>query len=208
MGEGFAFVGGDSDDSDDSPVGNSVASDSAVESLLYDGETVAERVPIDDGSLVLTSHRLLAFTPDSDGRTLEVVHRPNVEAVTVASSARSGYLPPALKALLVGALLVGVGATIPVDGVADAAPTAGGASAPGLGQTIGVLGALLSAVALIDDVLRLLGALVLLGGVALLGLYLRSRKRVVVVSVAGGDDSRFRAANVTADDVARLAPEP
>ncbi|QLG29267.1 hypothetical protein HUG10_17780 [Halorarum halophilum] len=183
------------------------ADDPELTKLLYDGEVVEASVPVDGGRLVRTSHRLLVHTPGTDGRTLAVVQRPNVEGIRVVASGRGGYVAPALKAILVGGVLVAAGATVPLDGMADVAPSASGAGATGMGGTVALLGSLLSAIALLDDVLRVVGALALLVGVALLGLYLRSRKREIVVSVAGDEDLRVSAADVAEGDVARLVPE-
>ena len=185
----------------------SAAPDPELAELLYAGERVEATLDVDGGRLVRTSHRLLVHTPDADGRTLAVVQRPNVEGLSAATSGRAGFVSPALKAILVGVILVGAGATVPVDGMASTAPSAGGAGATGMGGTVALLGQLLSWLSVLDDLLRLLGALVMLVGVALLGLYLRSRRREVVVSVAGDEDLRLPAADVTAEDVARLAPD-
>ena len=191
----------------DPVVDDPAADDPELTRLLYDGEVVESSVAVDGGRLVRTSHRLLVHTPGTDGRTLAVVQRPNVEGIRVVTSGRGGYVSPALKAVLVGGILVAAGATVPLDGMADVAPSASGAGATGMGGTVALLGSLLSAIALLDDALRVIGALALLVGVALLGLYLRSRKREVVVSVAGDDDLRVSAADVAEGDVARLMPE-
>ena len=180
--------------------------DPELAKLLYEGEAAEAILAVDGGRLVRTRHRFLAHTPDADGRTLAVVQRPNVEDVTVATSGDGRYLSPALKAVLVGGVLVAAGVTVPVDGMASAVPA--GAGAAGIGGTLALLGRLLSVVSLLDDGLRLLGALAMLVGVALLGLYLRSRTREVVVSVAGEEDLAVPAADVAEDDVAALSPGP
>ncbi|QLG63589.1 hypothetical protein [Halorarum salinum] len=180
--------------------------DRELAALLYDGESVEAAVPVEDGRLVRTSHRLLAHTPEGDGRTLAVVQRPNVEGVTVAASGSGWLVSPAVKTLLAGGLLLGAGLTVPVDGFADAAPSGSGANAAGLGGTMAVLAGVLEAVALVDEALRVLGATTLLVGVALLGLYLRSREREFVVAVAGGDDLRVPAGTGSESDAGRIEP--
>ena len=40
---------------------------SRVDDLLYDGETARETVDVGTSRVVVTSHRVLAFTPDADG---------------------------------------------------------------------------------------------------------------------------------------------
>ncbi|WP_313691589.1 hypothetical protein [Halorarum halobium] len=182
--------------------------DPELDALLYDGETAEASVPLDDGRLVRTSHRLLLYTPETDGRTLTVVQGPNVEDVSLSASGRGAYVSPALKSVLVGGVLLAAGSVVPVDGMAGAAPSSAGAGATGMGGTITLLGDVMGVIALLDDALRTLGALVLLGGVALLGLYLRSRKREVVVSVAGDEDLTLPAGGVTEADVARVAAGP
>ena len=54
-----------------------------AEGLLYEGESVRETVPVGAGGIVVTTHRLLAFTPDREGPNFRQVDRPNVDGAEV-----------------------------------------------------------------------------------------------------------------------------
>ncbi|WP_276255299.1 hypothetical protein [Halomontanus rarus] len=170
-----------------------------VERLLYEGETCERRFDFGSGSesesapttLVVTSHRVLAFTPERDGANFRQVDRPNVDGVAVTTTGRSTYRWRALKLGLVGIGLLAVSAAVSFDSLLSPASleSAGvDSSTPG---TEGITGAL----AQIETMLAILDALILVGGLvtsaaalAFVGLSLRSRTRRLVLEVAGGDD--------------------
>lgn len=168
-----------------------------VEKLLYDGETCERRFDLGSESesesapttLVVTSHRVLAFTPERDGANFRQIDRPNVDGVAVTTTGRSTYRWRALKLGLVGIGLLAVSAAVSLESLLPSLESAGvDSSAPGME---GITGAL----AQIETMLAILDALVLVGGLvasaAALGfvvLSLRSRTRRLVLEVAGGDD--------------------
>lgn len=156
------------------------------EDLLYDGESVVESVDADAGRsrVVVTTHRVLAFTPDHDPRFHEVA-RPNVTGVAVEAVGAAGQLRRAARLGAWGVGLVVAGVLVPLDSALAGVSDLGGASA---GGALSFLGALLAALALLDDALRAIGALLLLVAAALLALYVWSRQPTVVVAVSGHDD--------------------
>lgn len=166
-----------------------------VEDLLYDGESVEADVPLGEGGLVVTSHRVLAFTPDREGANYRAVDRPNVDGVAVETSGEWQFLEQGVKALVVGLALVVAGQTISLDSlVSDISLTDTGATGSvGLGGMMGLLQSMLTLLAQLDDLLRLFGGLALAFSVVVLGVYLWSRERLLVLSVAGDEDVELTA---------------
>jgi len=166
-----------------------------ADGLLYDGESIRETVPLGSGGVVVTSHRLLAFTPDRDGANYHQVDRPNVDGVEVRTTGKFQFLQQAVKALIVGAVLVVAGMTVDLEGLVSgiSLDSGGAASAVGIGGMVGLLQSMLSLLARLDDLMRLFGGLALAFGAVVLAVYLWSRERVLVVSVAGGDDVELTA---------------
>lgn len=162
-----------------------------LEQLLFEGETVEERIDLaGDAAVVVTSHRVLAFTPDQEGANFSQVERPNVDGVTTGAVADSDLLGRGLRWGVYGVVMLGAGFLIDLDSlVASVDLSAGGASSRiGLGGIMGLMQTLLDLLAQLDDFLRLFGALFLLLAVAMVGAYLHTRDRTLVVRVAGGED--------------------
>lgn len=173
-----------------------------VDPLLFEGEAVLATLPAGANALVGTTHRLLVVSPDAPGANFAAVDRPNVESVAAATDGRSAVLAPAARALVLGVVMLGAGATVSFDGLLGGVSLSGGAaSAAGLGDVVGLYETMRLAFTLLDDALLVLGALGLTGGLALVGHYLRSRERTLVVAVAGGDDRSLPAADVAEADL-------
>jgi hypothetical protein len=173
-----------------------------AEDLLYDGERVEEQVRVGAGGVVVTSHRVLAFTPDREGSNYRAVDRPNVDRVSLTSSGEFQFLQQAIKAIVVGVVLVGAGMTVSLDGLVSGVSldSGGAAGTVGLGQMMGLLQTMLNLLGQLDDLMRTFGALALVFGAVVLGVYLWSRERLLVVAVAGEDDIEL-AAPENEDDV-------
>lgn len=162
-----------------------------VDQLLYDGESERTRFELEKSTLVVTSHRLLAFVPESDGKPYRHVDRPNVEDVRAGTARSVGDL---LRAIVAGG--VGLGAFLvvtyaDVTGLADVEPdspdeTAAETDTPeAIGSALEVVEGLLEAF----ELAILLGGLVaLVAGAAFLGKYVISGSKRIVVAVDGGDD--------------------
>ncbi|SHG48506.1 hypothetical protein [Halobaculum gomorrense] len=178
----------------------------SVESLLYAGEEVRASLPVADGRLVATSHRVLAFAPDADPderATLRAVHRVNVTDVSPSSTATDWLVRPIAYAVGGGLAMVLGGSMVSLDSMRATTPE--GAGAAGLGGLLSMVGSVLSVLSLVDDVLRVLGALSLLLGAALMGVYAATRGREVVVETEGEADTlRLDAAGVDDDAVDRF----
>ncbi|KAA9399161.1 hypothetical protein Har1130_13225 [Haloarcula sp. CBA1130] len=166
-----------------------------AESLLYDGEVIEADVRLNRGGVVVTSHRVLVFTPDREGSNYRQVDRPNVEGVDVTTSGDWSFLELGVKALVVGIVLVAAGMTVSLDSLVGnvSLDSGGAASAVGIGGMLGMLQTMLTLMAQLDDLMRLFGGLALAFAVVVLVVYLWSRDRLLVVRVAGGDDIELTA---------------
>ena len=165
--------------------------------LLYDGESIEREVRVGEGGVVVTSHRVLAFTPDREGANFQQVDRPNVDGVDVETDGQVLFLMQAVKAIVVGLVLLAAGLTISLDSMVSgiSLDIGGGAAAGamGLGRMMGLLQGLLTLLAQLDDIMRIFGVLALAFGLVVLGVYVWSREQLLVVSVAGGDDIKLTA---------------
>lgn len=157
--------------------------------LLFDGESVRERVDAGRDRVVVTSHRVLVLTPERDGANLQAVDRPNVTGVRAGTRGNADQLRRAgvagaggLGALALG-LLVDLDSLVPNGGV-DLA----GGSAAGIGGALETIETLLRIVALLDDLLVAAGLVALLAGLGLAGVYWTRRKPELTIAVAGDDD--------------------
>jgi len=174
----------------------------SVEDLCYDGESVRERVELGEGTrVVVTTHRLLAFTPDSGGENYRAVELPNVADVRDGHEGETNLLGQGARLGVYGVVLLAVGvfvdfgSFVPTDAFAGA-----GAGQLGMGGLLSILQRFLSLIARIDEFARLIGAFLVLFAVFVFGVYLLTRDRVLEVTVAGdGDPIRVPADDDTID---------
>lgn len=160
----------------------------SVEDLLYEGETVRGRVSVGDNRVVVTTHRLLAFTPTREGENYRQVDLPNVDDVRAGYDGEDHLLPRALRAAVYGLVLLAVGVFVDFDSFVptDAFDGTGEAAGRiGLGGMFAMMGQLLDIVARLDDAALVIGVLVCLFAVFVLAVYVLTRDRAVVVRVAG-----------------------
>ncbi|WP_436908034.1 hypothetical protein [Halosimplex marinum] len=174
----------------------------SAEDLLYDGESVRERVDLSDGDrVVVTTHRLLAFTPGDDGKNYREVDLPNVADVRAGHAGEANLLRLGARLGVYGAVLLAVGvfvdfgSFVPTDAFAGA-----GAGRLGMGGLLSILRRALSLLARTDEFARMIGALLVLFAVSVLAVYLLTRDRVLEVAVVGdGDPIRVPADGDTID---------
>ncbi|MFC7097946.1 hypothetical protein [Halobaculum marinum] len=174
------------------------------DTLLYAGEEPQADLSVADGRLVATSHRVLAYAPDDDERaTLRDVHRVNVREVRLSSTGTDWLVRPIAYCVLGGLAMVLGGSMVSFDAMSTTMPE--GAGATGVGGLLSMIGGVLSVLALVDDLLRVGGALTLLVGAALLGVYAYTRGREVVVKTEGEADTlRVDAGDADGDAVERF----
>ncbi|MFB6126794.1 MAG: hypothetical protein ABEJ79_05820 [Halolamina sp.] len=179
-----------------------LAGDPSLQDVLYPGESVTATVDVDGGEFAVTGHRVLAHTPETDGRTLRSVERPNVADVSLTSRGWTRPLAPAVRAGVVGAICLGVGLSVSLDGLVGAVSVPDAAGLAGLGALAALLSTLQRLLALLDDLLVAAGAVGLLVGVAGLGAWLWTRSTVLVVECEGEvEDLLVDAGDVDDDDV-------
>ncbi|MEF8785803.1 MAG: hypothetical protein V5A45_07705 [Haloarculaceae archaeon] len=160
-----------------------------VDDLLYSGESVVESVDFDSVSIVVTSHRVLAFDPESDGATFQQVDRPNVEGVSAGAQSDGSLLERGVRALIVGIVLVGAGLVVDFGSLVGDIDLRGQSTRElGIGGIMGTLQRFLGLISQLDYLMRVFGALALFLGVVFLGVYWFTRDRTLVIEVAGGDD--------------------
>ncbi|QZP37183.1 hypothetical protein [Halobaculum magnesiiphilum] len=180
-----------------------------VEPLLYAGEEVRASLPVADGRLVATSHRVLAHAPQADPEkraTLRAVHRVNVTDVSPSSTATDWLVRPIAYTVIGGLAMVLGGSMVSLDSMSATTPD--GAGATGVGGLLSMVDGVLSVLSLVDDALRVAGAVSLLLGVALMGVYAGTRGREVVVETEGEADTlRVDAGGVDDDAIERFRAE-
>ena len=77
----------------------------SVDDLLFDGERVRRSVSLGDNRVVVTSHRLLAFTPGRSGENYRQVDVPNVTDVRAGNEGESILVFQAARMYLYGGVL-------------------------------------------------------------------------------------------------------
>jgi len=159
-----------------------------IQDLLYDGETVRETVAVEGARVVVTSHRVLAFTPDSDGANFRQVERPNVVGVSTGAEANGALLARGVRWAVIGLVLLGIGTVVDFGGIVGSVDlSTGGTAGVGIGGVLGAVQGMLDLLRQLDAILQGLGALGALLGALVLGGYLITRTPTLVVEVAGDD---------------------
>jgi hypothetical protein len=168
---------------------------SRAEEMLYDGESIRETIYVRSGAIIVTSHRVLTFTPDRDGPNYRHVDRPNVDGAEVSTKGNMGFLKHAVKALVVGGMLLAAGLTINFDGLASGVSLDSGTATGqvGVGGMMGPLQSTLSLLAQLDELLLTFGGLAVVLGIIVLGVYIWTRERLLVILIAGADDIELTA---------------
>jgi hypothetical protein len=175
----------------------------SVEDLLYESERIRSEVDLEAGRVVVTTHRLLAFTPDDEGTNFRDVDLPNVTSVAGGHRGESNLVAQALRFLLYGVVLLAVGvfvdfsAFVPTDAFGA---NASGAGQIGIGGFLGIMNRFIGLIAGLDRIARILGAVLLLFSTFIFGVYLLTRDRVLVVEVAGDEDVQIPTSGEEADD--------
>ncbi len=160
-----------------------------VEELLYDGETIERQVDLGTARVVVTSHRVLAFTPEMTGENLRQVDRPNVIGLERSSLTDDALLARGLRIGVWAVLLLGAGALFDFGSLIGGVDLTGqGTDELGLGGTLEGVQRMLDLLALLDELLLAAGAIAALAAVAALGLFWHRRRPTLAITVAGGED--------------------
>lgn len=177
-----------------------------VEDLLYDGETVRETVDLATGRVVVTSHRVLTFTPRTEGANFRQADLPNVEGVGFGAQTEADLLEHALRFSVIGVVLLGFGVVVDFGSIVGDVDLTGGEAAGqiGIGGMLGAIQTMLGFIRSLDQYMQLFGAVALVLGVVLFGVYWYLREPTVVIEVAGGDDIHVPRADRDTDVMRRL----
>lgn len=170
-----------------------------LDALTFDGESVVASVPVGDGRVVVTTHRVLTYDPNGEVR-FRAVDRPNVTGARVDTSGRADFLALAVRPALWGAVLLVAGLLLPLDDLLAPPDVPAGTGVDGLVSTVESVFGL---VGLLDDLLLVAGVVLLLVAAVPASLYYLRRRQELVVAVAGDDDVRLPAPD--ADEAAAAA---
>jgi hypothetical protein len=161
----------------------------APDRYLLAGESLVDRVDVGRGWIAATTHRVLVFAPEAEGRRFDAIDRPNVVGIRTTGGGDPTLLGYASRAGAYGLLLLGGWIAVRAFGLGSLFDVgAGVADTPGVGGLLSML----SLAGTLFDVLvtaLLVGGVVAVGAAAVLvWWYSRSRHPALVIERAGGDD--------------------
>ena len=168
----------------------SQATDDRLSSMLFQGEEVEDELSVEGARVVVTTHRVLVFTPDGDGRRFDHADRPNVVDATVETTGRDSYASWGVKSGVYGAVLLGAGVLLKSSGILDSLGAAASPEGASGAEVSGLLGRLPQMLGALTDGVLIGGVLLLLAAGALTAMYLQSRKQELVIERAGRDPMR------------------
>lgn len=157
-----------------------------AEQLFLDGERERDRVELDSAVVVVTTHRVLVFTPERDGTDFRTVDRPNVRNVTVETDSNWRSARWALTAGVLGGGLLAAGLLVDAAGVV--ATLSGERAGPASGAVDGLLAAVESLLTAFEFTLLGTGFVVLLVGLLFALQYARSRSRRLILWIADDEN--------------------
>ncbi|WP_137286504.1 hypothetical protein [Halorussus salinisoli] len=181
----------------------SQATDDRLSEMLFQGEEVEEEFTVEGARVAVTTHRVLVFTPNGDGRRFDHADRPNVLDANVETTGHRSYVGWSVRTGVYGAVLLGGGILLKTSGILDqldAANPPENAPGSGIAQLVSFLP---KALGTLTNGLLVVGGLLILAAVALAALYFGSRERELVIERAGRDPMRVPVHSDDAEDVAR-----
>jgi hypothetical protein len=158
-----------------------------AEDLLFEGESIEDSVDVDTGRVVVTTHRVLVFTPEFGEKNYRHVDRPNVVGVKTDHTGRRTLLEYALKLGLGGALLVGIGLSVDFGNFVPTDTLPSTNSAMGIGSILGTVQSMMQLLAMLDEFMVMGGAMGVIAGTALGSVYVLTRTKLLVIECAGDD---------------------
>jgi hypothetical protein len=154
-----------------------------LDQLLYDGETVETEVSLGTDEVVVTTHRVLAFSPSSDGDHFETVDLPNVVGVDTDSGGQFTLLRYGLWGIVPGLGLAIGGAVIEVGSLFELPST--DSSGTGLGSTLSTMQRIFDLFALVDELMLYAGLCALCVGLLLVAGYGYTYDYYLTIAIAG-----------------------
>lgn len=161
-----------------------------VDDLLFEGESVRERLDIGSSHVVVTSHRVLTFTPELEGENFRQVDRPNVTGVDTSALSQGNLLRRGLMAGFVGGILLLAGVLFDPTAVFgdDLDLETGTASDFGLGDLMDATQSMFALMMNLDSILQMFGALALLLSTVILSVYWYFRTPTLAIRLAGDEE--------------------
>lgn len=181
----------------------SEATDDRLANMLFQGEEVEDEYTVEGARVAVTTHRVLVFTPEGDGRRFDHADRPNVLDANVETTGHSSYVTWSVRSAVYGTVLLGGGVLLKVSGILEQlGGTQPPADAPGaeIAQMVSLLPEVLGT---LMNALLVCGGLLLVVSFGLVGLYLESREQELVIERAGREPMRVPASGDDAERVAR-----
>jgi len=181
----------------------SQATDDRLSEMLFQGEEVEDEFTVEGARVAVTTHRVLVFTPDGEGRRFDHADRPNVVDASIETTGHDSYVGWGVRAGVYGAVLFGGGLLLKTSGLLD---SLGGVTPPedapgaGIAQLVSVLP---KALGMLTTGLLVGGGLLVVVALALVGFYFSSRERELVIERAGRDPMRVPVRDDDAEEVAR-----
>lgn len=157
---------------------------------LFAGETIVEHHETRAGWVAVTTHRLLTFDPDADGKRFETVNRPNVVAVRTTDGGNPTLHAYRWRALGYAVVLLGGGLVARSMGLQSLfrTPTATGTGTVGIDGLLSALSLFGLVVGLLVDLLLVAGVVAALAALGLAAWSLLARRPTLVVERAGEAD--------------------
>lgn len=159
--------------------------ETTLERWLYAGESVRAAEPLASGWVAVTTHRLLVYTPDTEGTPFASYDRPNVDGVRLGSDGDSTSLVWLSRLLVYGLVFVGGWAAFRQAGLATLLDVDAGDSLAVVGMA-GLFDTIRTALQFLELALLVGGLLTLTGAAVLSVLSLRSRTTHLVVDAGDG----------------------
>lgn len=186
-----------------------------VDELLFEGETVRERLDIGSSHVVVTSHRVLSFTPELEGENFRQVDRPNVTGVETSALSKANLLRRGLMAGVLGGVLLLAGVLFDPTAVfgENLDLETGTANDFGLGGLMDATQSMFALMMNLDSILRTFGALALLLSTVILSVYWYFRTPTLAIRLAGDEEDVHMPRPDDATDVAHrleqaILPDP
>lgn len=158
--------------------------------MLFEGETIEEEIALSRGTVAVTTHRVLALTGEDDDKRFAHADLPNVRDARLRTRGRVGHLEWAARCGVVGILLLGGGVLFQTKGMfrmLTQAQVSGNPAVAGVGEMLSTVATWLS---MLNLLLVFAGLLLAAAALGLVGLYLNTRARELVIEVAGRDSIR------------------
>jgi len=175
-----------------------------LDDLLFQGESIQEDVGMSTGQVALTSHRLLVFTPEVDGKRFSHADRPNVLGASVTVEGDTRYRDLMVRGSVYGILLLGGGYLLDNYPAFKSLTSMDVTSNQATAGTVGMVSGIVSMLGLLTSVLFLAGLVTLIATATLLALYMRTRRRELVIDVAEREPIRIPVAATEGEQVVEM----